>query len=476
MATRIASGRTQALDAIRDIVHPKGWIDDADGMAPYLKEWRGNFHGQATAVVRPGSTEEVARVVGVCADAGIGIVPQSGNTGLVGGAVPYEHGRDIILTTERLDRIRSVDPLNYTITVEAGVILQNVQAAAAEADRLFPLSLGSEGSCRIGGNLSTNAGGTGVLRYGNARDLLLGLEVVLPDGRVWNGLRGLRKDNTGYDLKHLFVGAEGTLGIVTAAVLKLFPRPKRIETALAAIRDPAAGTELLARARMATGDAVTACELIPRIGLDFALRHVAGTIDPLEAPHDWYLLLEFSSPVAEDPLRERLESVLAQGMEAGLVRDATIAASSTQGRQLWFIREAIVEGQRFEGGSIKHDISVPVARTAEFVERACEAVEKRLPGIRPVAFGHLGDGNIHLNLSQPVGADGDAYLARWEEFNEIVHGIVTEMDGSISAEHGIGRLKREKLPHYRSAIELELMRRVKKALDPADIMNPGKVV
>ena len=476
MTTEPKVDRAATLARIRSLVGPKGVVDSQDDMVPYLSEQRGNFQGRADLVVRPASTEETAAVVRLCAECGIGIVPQGGNTGLVGGACPYEHGRDIILSTDRLNRVRAIDPVNDTMVVEAGVILQTVQETAAGVDRLFPLSLGAEGSCRIGGNLSTNAGGTGVLRYGNARDLVLGLEVVMPDGRVWDGLRDLRKDNTGYDLKQLFIGAEGTLGVITAAVLKMFPRPRQTATAFVAIRDPAAGTALLSRAREQVGDAVTACELIPRIGLDFALRHVSGVTDPLDTPRDWYLLLEFTSSVADAPLRNWMETLLARAFEDGLVLDATLAASEDQARRLWFIREAIVEGQKFEGGSIKHDVSVPVSRTAEVIAEASAAVESRLPGIRTVAFGHLGDGNIHLNLSQPVGADRDAYLARWDEFNEMVHDIVDEMGGSISAEHGIGRLKRAELADRKSGVEIDLMRRIKQALDPQGIMNPGKVL
>ena len=476
MNTQTKTDRATALGRIREAVGPKGIVDDPDALAPYLKEWRGNFQGQSELVVRPSTTEETAAVVAACAEAGIGIVPQSGNTGLVGGACPHEDGREIILSTDRLNRIRSVDPVNDTLTVEAGVILQTIQETAAEVDRLFPLSLAAEGSCRIGGNLSTNAGGTGVLRYGNARDLALGLEVVLPDGRIWDGLRDLRKDNTGYDLKQIFIGAEGTLGVITAAVLKLFPRPRRTATAFAAIRDPEAGIALLNRAREAAGDAVTACELIPRIGLDFALRHVTGTVDPLDSRYDWYLLLEFTSPVADAPLADWMEALLGRGLEDGLVLDATVAASEAQSSKLWHIREAVVEGQRSEGGSIKHDVSVPVARTADMIAEVIAAVEHRLPGIRPVPFGHLGDGNIHFNLSQPVDADRKAYLARWGEFNEIVHGIVVGMGGSISAEHGIGRLKRAELAERKSAVEMDLMRRIKTAIDPQGIMNPGKVI
>jgi FAD/FMN-containing dehydrogenase len=427
-------------------------------------------------VVRPASTQEVAEVVKICAAAGIGIVPQSGNTGLVGGGIPHDHGEEIVLSLGRMNRVRAIDPLNYTITVEAGCILASVQKAAADADRLFPLSLGAEGTCQIGGNLSTNAGGIAVLRYGMARDLVLGLEVVLPDGRIWNGLRGLRKDNTGYDLKQLFVGAEGTLGIITAAVLKLFPRPGAVETGFVAVPDPAAAIELLARVRAGTGDAVTAFELISRPALDMVLRHIPGTSDPLGTPSPWYVLLEASSGASGGGLRAALEQVLADAAEAGLVQDATLAASSEQAKALWRLRETITEAQKPEGGSIKHDVSVPVSKVPEFIARASAAVEAALPGIRVVAFGHAGDGNIHFNLSQPIGADRAAYLARWEEFNRIVHDIVAELQGSISAEHGIGRLKREELKHYKSPLEIELMRTLKRALDPKGIMNPDKVV
>ncbi len=390
-----------ALAGIRALVGPKGWIEDAADMAPYLKEWRGQYAGQALAVVRPADTAETAAVIRLCAAAGIGVVPQGGNTGLVGGAVPGQHGRDILLSLQRLNRIRAIDPANDTLTVEAGVVLQAVQEAAAAADRLFPLSLGSEGSCQIGGCLSTNAGGMAVLRYGSMRELVLGLEVVLPDGRVWDGLRGLRKDNTGYDLKHLFVGAEGTLGVITAAVLRLFPRPRQSATALAALPDPAAAVALLTRARAACGEAVTAFELIPRLGVEFARRHVAGTTWPLEELHDWSLLIELSSPAAEPPLGEALEGLLAAAFEEGLVLDATIAASADQAARLWRLREAIVEGQNFEGGAIKHDIAVPVSSVPAFIARATAAVEACVPGVRIVAFGHVG--RQHPLQPQPAG-------------------------------------------------------------------------
>ena len=482
MATNVLNTPPKAaLDRIKAIVGAKGFLDDPAAMAPYLREDRGLYEGRAALVVRPGSTDEVARVVRACAEAGVPIVPQGGNTSLCGAGVPYEHGGEIVLSLSRMNRVRAVDPLNYTITVEAGCILANIQHAAEAADRLFPLSLAAEGACQIGGNLSTNAGGIAVLRYGMTRDLVLGLEVVLPDGRVWNGLRGLRKDNSGYDLKQLFLGAEGTLGVITAAVLKLFARPREVETAFVAVRDPTAAIELLARARGGSGDTVTAFELIGRTALDMVLKHVPGASDPLAERHGWYVLIELSSGETSGGLKAGLERVLAAAMEDGLVDDATIAASAQQAKSLWRLRETINEAQKPEGGSIKHDVSVPVSKVAEFIARATAACEARLPGIRVVAFGHVGDGNIHFNLSQPadlakVGAPRDDYLARWHAFNRIVHDIVAALDGSISAEHGIGRLKRDELARYKPAVEIELMRTLKRALDPKNIMNPGKVI
>ena len=465
-----------ALDAIKAAVGPKGWTDDPDIMAPHLLDMRGLYQGRAALLVRPASTIEVAAMVAICAGHGVAIVPQGGNTGLVGAGVPHSHGGEIVVNMGRMNRVRAIDPLNDTITVEAGCVLADVQNAAANADRLFPLSLGAEGSCQIGGNLSTNAGGTGVLRYGNARALVLGLEVVLADGRVWDGLRGLRKDNTGYDLKQLFIGAEGTLGIITAAVLRLFPKPRRIETALAAIPEPAAATEILARLRAALGDQVTAIELMPRIGFDMALAHVPETVDPLRGRHDWYVLLEVSSTLAGAALRDGLEAVLATALEDGLVADAVIAESGAQRDEIWGLREAIPLAQKHEGGSIKHDISVPVSRVADFIAEADAACIASMPGVRPVAFGHVGDGNMHYNLTEPKGADTEAFMAEWERMNRVVHAIVERMGGSISAEHGIGQLKRGELRRYRSETELSLMRALKSTLDPKGIMNPGKVL
>ncbi len=466
----------EALARIKAAVGPKGWIDDPAEMAPYLVEPRGLYRARTPLVVRPANREEVAAVVAICAEEGVAIVPQGGNTGLVGGSIPFEEGREIVLSLARMTRVRAIDPANDTITVEAGCLLADVQAAAAAVDRLFPLSLGAEGSCRIGGNLSTNAGGTGVLRYGSARDLALGLEVVLPDGSLWDGLKGLRKDNTGYDLKQIFLGAEGTLGIITAAVLKLFPRPRDVQTAFAGVPSVAAGVELFARARAASGEAVSACEIMPRIGLDFVLRHIPDTRDPLAGRHAYYVLIELSGFDPAGGLRETLESLLGEALEAGIVEDATIAADAAQARAFWRLRESLSEAQRPEGGSIKHDVSVPLSRVADFIAEADAAVTAALPGIRPVPFGHLGDGNIHYNLSQPEGMDRDAYLARWDEFNRIVHDIVMRMGGSFSAEHGIGRLRRGELVHYKSPVEVAMMRRLKAAFDPQGIMNPGKIV
>src|SRR5690349_15023009 len=464
-----------AIERIKSVVGPRGWIEDPGEQEPYLVEARRLYRGATRLVVRPASTEEVAAVVRSCVEAGLPIVPQGGNTGLVGGSVPPQDGHNIVLALGRMSRIRAVDSVNFTMTVEAGCILAQLQEAAAEADRLFPLSLGAEGSCQIGGNLSTNAGGIAVLRYGNARELTLGIEVVLPDGRVWDGLRGLRKDNTGYDLKQLFIGGEGTLGIITAATVKLFPRPRETDTAFLALSKVEDVMDLFARARAATADQLTAFELIPRAALDVGLVNIPGTIDRLAARHPWYVLVEMSSSQTESGVRGLLERLLTAALEEGLIADGVIAESGAQAKELWHIREAIVEAQLYSG-SIKHDVAVPVSRVADFIIRATAGVCERLPGIRPMAFGHVGDGNIHFNLTQPDGADTAAYLARWQEFNDIVHGIVRDLHGSISAEDGVGRLKRDEITHYKSPVEIELMRRVKLALDPDNIMNPGKLV
>jgi FAD/FMN-containing dehydrogenase len=448
-------------------------LTEAGDMAGHLVEARGLYTGEALAVVRPRDRDEVAFVLRECASAGVPVVPQGGNTGLVGGGVPYG---GIVLSLGRLDRIREVDPVNATITVEAGCILKSVQDAADSAGYLFPLSLASEGSCRIGGNLATNAGGTAVLRYGNMRELTLGLEVVLADGRIWNGLKGLRKDNTGYDLKDLFIGSEGTLGIITAAVLKLFPKPQARVTAFIGCASAGDALKLFERLRGAAGDQLTAFEYMPPFGLDIVLKHSPGAVRPLAGSHAAYALIELSTPERDADLQGRLEAILGEAFEEGLVEDAAIGASEAQAQGLWQLRERLSEVQRLEGGSIKHDVAVPVSRVAEFIDEATVACEAEMPGLRVCAFGHFGDGNIHFNLSQPVGMDKAAFLAHWERFNRIVHDIVHRMNGSISAEHGIGLIKRDELTLYKDEVALDLMRSVKRALDPRNILNPGKVV
>ena len=456
--------------AIKDVVGPKGWSTDADRIEAHVTERRGLWHGQCDIVVSPDSTDEVAQIMSICHDAGIAVVPQGGNTGLVGGGVP-EGG--IALSLARLNTVRSIDAANNTMTVDAGCILADVQAAAEAMDRLFPLSLGAEGSCQIGGNLSTNAGGVQVLRYGNARDLVLGLEVVLPDGRVWEGLKALRKDNTGYDLKHLFIGAEGTLGVITGAVLKLFPLPQSRETAMAALGNADNVLALFQRAGHDSGNALTAFEYINRQSLDIAVTHIPGLKDPFGAAHDCYALIELSGP---DGIKDALEQTLAGAMEDGIVDEAVIAASGAQGAELWRIRETIPEAQVNAGASIKHDVSVPVSKVPEFLVRGQQIVEAEINGVRVVAFGHLGDGNIHFNLSQPEDTEGETFLAKWERVNRLVHDLVDDLGGSFSAEHGIGVLKKDDLKRYTSAVELELMQTLKQTLDPKGIMNPGKVL
>ncbi|WP_421706714.1 FAD-binding oxidoreductase [Algihabitans sp.] len=463
-------------EALAAVVGPRHLLAEPTELAPHLVEERGRYRGRSPFLVRPGSTEETAEVVRLCAEARVPMVPQGGNTGLCAGAIPFEAGEEIIVSLARLKRIRDLDADNFTITVEAGCILAELQQVAAEADRLFPLSLGAQGSCQVGGNLSTNAGGVQVLRYGNMRDLTLGLEVVLPDGQIWDGLRGLRKDNTGYDLKHLFLGAEGTLGIVTAAVLKLFARPREIVTAFVAVPSPEAAVALLGRARSATGETVTSFELIPRLGLEMALRRVEGCSDPLGAPSPWYLLIELYGGGETGSLSEALECLLEGAFQENLVTDAAIAQNAQQAADFWRLREGLVEAQKQEGGSIKHDVSVPVSRVPAFIAEATREVERRVPGVRPVPFGHVGDGNIHFNLSQPEESEREAFLARWEEINEAVHDIVARLGGSFSAEHGLGRMKVAEAERLKSPVEMEMMRRIKQTFDPHNLMNPGKVV
>jgi len=465
-----------ALERIREALGPAGCVDDGETAAPMLVDHRGRYRGEAALVVRPGSTGEVAEVVRICAAAGIPVVPQGGNTGLVGGSVPDADGAAVLLSLARLDRVRDLDAANFTVTVEAGCVLADVQAAAADAGLLFPLSLAAEGSCQIGGNLATNAGGTAVLRYGNARDLVLGLEVVLASGEVWNGLRRLRKDNTGYDLKQVFLGSEGTLGIITAAVLKLFPRPRQTATAFAAVTDPAAATRLLARFRSHAGEEITTFEYLDRVSLELVLEHVPDARDPLEARHDHHMLVELRSARDGDDLTAAMERALAEGYEAGEVVDAVIAASEAQRAALWRIRESVPEAERAAGAAIKHDVSVAVSRVPELLVRGRETMLERVPGAVVVAFGHLGDGNVHFNLIQPAAADPAEFLERTAEINRAVHDLVTSMDGSFSAEHGVGRLKRDDVRRYKPEVEVAMMRALKSALDPDNVLNPGKVI
>ena len=461
------------LDRLAEIVGAAGIITDPADMVPYLEETRGLYEGASPAIVRPASTEEVSEVVRACAAANVAIVPQGGNTGLCGGGVA---SGEIIVNLARMNKVRAIDSFNYTMTVDAGCILAEIQQTAEDNDRLFPLSLGAEGSCQIGGNLATNAGGTSVLRYGNTRELTLGLEMVLPDGRIWDGLTALRKDNTGYDLKQLFIGSEGTLGIITGAVLKLFPLPRERHTAFVALDQVNSVLELLSRARKASADTVSTFELIPRIGIDLSLKHMPETVDPLAESHEWYALIEFESGAVGSELGAAMENFLAAALEDGLVVDAAIAQSEAQRQTMWFIREAMVLAQAPEGASIKNDISVPISQVPEFIRRADAAVTALCPGVRPIAFGHVGDGNVHYNLQQPVGADGAAFLARWDELTEPVIDLVRDLGGSFSAEHGIGLLKVNELADYKSAVEMDLMRTVKNALDPKGLMNPGKVL
>jgi D-lactate dehydrogenase (cytochrome) len=465
----------QVLTQIREIVGRHGWVETADELQPLLQESRGRYQGVARAAVFPADTRQVSAVLSLCHRAAIPVVPQGGNTGHCGGASP-DDPRALVLGLRRLNRVRDLDPGNYTATVEAGCVLADIQNAARAARRLFPLSLAAEGSCQIGGNLATNAGGINVLRYGSARDLTLGLEVVLADGAVWNGLNALRKNNTGYDLRDLFVGSEGTLGVITAAVLKLFPLPAETQTAMLALRTPQAACELLARAREATADLLVSFELMSRRALYFAVRHGAGCREPFARHFPWYVLLELSGGHRSGGLREALEDFLAQGLESGLLEDAALAQSAGQAQDFWRLRETLPEAQKHEGGSIKHDVSVPVARVATFLERADAAVMELIPGVRPCAFGHLGDGNIHYNLSQPEHMEREAFLAQWEACNRRVHDLVASLGGSFSAEHGVGRLRLEDMRRYKSPLELELMGRLKHALDPNGIMNPGKVL
>jgi FAD/FMN-containing dehydrogenase len=462
-------------ERLKAIVGERGIVAD-DERAPYENDWRDAYHGRAAAVVRPASTEEVSRVAQLLSGLRIPMVPQGGNTSLCGASVPDGSGTQVVVNLSRMNRVRQVDPDNNTMTVEAGCILQTLQEVAEKHGRLFPLSLGAQGSCEIGGNLSTNAGGTGVLRYGNTRELVLGVEVVLPDGRIWDGLRGLRKDNTGYDMKHLFVGAEGTLGFITAAVMKLFPLPRSFATAIVAIEDPAGAVALLSFLRDRVGERITGFELISRVCMDLVVRHIAGSRDPLPDAHPWYMLVELSDSTDGGALDSLLEESLGEAAEKGLARDAAIATSEAQRNAFWKIREDITEAQKLDGVSVKHDVSVPVSRVPELIERATAALAQRFPEIRIVAFGHVGDGNIHYNCSRPGFEEAKEFFRNGPEVNRIVYEVVHALGGSISAEHGLGVLKRDEIARYKAPLELEMMRSIKRAIDPHGLMNPGKVL
>jgi len=463
------------LARLSAIVGPAHVLTAPDETQPYATDWRRRYAGKPLAVVRPATTAEVAAVVQRCAETRTAVVPQGGNTGLCGGATPDASGKQVVVSLSRMHRVRALDQINNTITVEAGCVLANLQRAAGEADRLFPLSLAAEGSCEIGGNLSTNAGGVQVLRYGNTRDLVLGLEVVLPSGEIWEGLRGLRKDNTGYDLKQLFIGAEGTLGIITAAVLKLFPKPRAHATAVAALRTPRDALRLLEHVQAHCGDRLTAFELFSAICVALVRKHF-NVPAPFAAAHPQYVLLELSDTQAGAGVGELLESTLADAIESGIALDAVIATSGAQAKQLWALRENVSEAQAAEGPNIKHDISIPISRIGEFIEATDARVAAAFPGVRMVTFGHVGDGNLHYNVAHPEGGDEAAFLARMAEVNRVVHDSVAAFGGSISAEHGLGQYKRGEILRYKSPVEMELMRSIKRTLDPLGIMNPGKVL
>ena len=457
------------------IVGAANVLTDPADTTPFATDWRRRWSGRALAVVRPGSAAEVAAVVKRCAETRTAIVPQGGNTGLCGGATPDASGRQVVLNLSRMNRIRALDTINNTITVEAGCVLATLQQAADDADRLFPLSLAAEGSCEIGGNLSTNAGGVQVLRYGNTRELTLGLEVVLPSGELWDGLRGLRKDNTGYDLKQLFIGAEGTLGVITAAVVKLFPRPRAQSTALVALGAAGDALSLLALAQSRCGDRLTAFELISALCIDLVRKHMPRVSAPFATAYPQYVLLELSD-TAGDGVGTIAEAMLSAAIEQGIALDAVLAASGEQAKSLWALRENISDAQAAEGPNVKHDISIPISRIADFIDACDERLARAFPGVRMVTFGHVGDGNLHYNAAHPAGADPDAFLARAGEINRVVHDCVHEFGGSISAEHGLGQYKRDEIRRYKSPVEMELMRAVKRAIDPLGIMNPGKVL
>ena len=462
---------SEVFTRLKEAAGPNGSSEDPAEIAPHLEEWRGRSHGQSALLLKPAATAQVAAILAICNQTGTAIVPQGGNTGLVGGQIPLRG--EVLLSLKRMNQIREINQDGMTLTVEAGVTLQQAQQAAAGVGLLFPLSLGSEGSCTIGGNISTNAGGNHVLRYGMMRALVLGLEVVLADGRVLPMLKSLHKDNTGYDLKQLFIGAEGTLGIVTAASLRLFPRPSQMVTAFTAVPSPAAALKLLGHMQAKTGGLLSSFELVSRPTLELVLEHIPGTADPLAAASPWYVLMEVSGGAGAS-LEELTQNALAEAMADKLIADAVVAQNEKQARGFWHLRETIAEAEKRDGVSIKHDISVPVAAIPAFIEEATALVVKKFPGARPICFGHMGDGNLHFNFNAPRG--DAAFAAHWDEMQLTVHDMVKHYGGSISAEHGIGQMKRDMLPRYKSSEELDAMRALKHAFDPKNILNPGKTI
>jgi len=467
---------TDVLTGLAQAAGPDALITDPARTASMLRDHRALYRGHALAVVAPSDTAAVARVLAYCNDHHIGVVPQGGNTGYCGGATPDASSSQVLLSLARLNRVRAIDADNYTMIAEAGCILASLQAAAAEADRYLPLSLGSEGSCMLGGNLSTNAGGLNVIHYGMARELVLGLEVVLADGRVMETLTGLRKDNTGYDIKSLFLGAEGTLGVITAACIKLYPAIRSRATAFIAVRDPAAAVSLLNRLRQVSSDSVTSFELVPRVGVELTTRHIPGVVDPLSAPSQWYVLAELSSSRGDEPLDETLQKALEHALANQWVSDAAVAQSDREREAFWRLRESIPEAQRKDGASLKHDISVPVSQVPRFIEIASDWVTQHVPQGMLVAYGHLGDGNLHFNINQRAGTQAFQLQAVEQKLKRAIHDLVKDFGGSFSAEHGIGQLKIFELERYANPVELDLMRRVKQAFDPNGILNPGKVL
>jgi len=465
------------IDRLKEVVGPEGYLDAPSDIESYCQGWRDDFDGAVPIVLRPKNTEEVSKILAICNETMTGVVPQGGITGLTGASQPHDDMSEVIVSTARMNKVRAIDLENDTITIEAGLVLAELQRTAKENNRFFPLSLGAEGSCQIGGNLSTNAGGTQVVRYGNTRNLVLGLEVVLPSGEIWHGLRGLRKDNTGYDLKQLFVGGEGTLGIITAAVMRLFPDPTAVETAWLGLKTPADAVKLLGHMKARLGEQVSGFELIQKSIVDFLLAGVPGHEDPLKSPHPWYVLVEVSGQGAPGSLSEPFTQTLAEAMDLGLVDDAAIASSGAQSARFWKMREDMAEAQKYAGVGIKHDVSVPVSRIAEFLERTNAALAAAYPGIQHCAFGHVGDGNLHFNPVEPTDwPAGKSFAAERENINRIVHDIVIELSGSISAEHGIGRLRLDENMRYKSPVEIKMMRAIKRAFDPNNIMNPGKLI